>query len=92
MWSGVAAHELMHALGFVHEQSRSDRDNYVTIVWKNIMAGRDEWPHERWCDGFKNDVAAFSVFLTDQLHNFRKQVTNNLNSPYDYGSLMHYGR
>lgn len=28
----------------------------------------------------------------EQRHNFRKQLTNNLNSPYDYGSLMHYGR
>ncbi|KAL7882324.1 hypothetical protein AOLI_G00091730 [Acnodon oligacanthus] len=66
MWSGVAAHEFMHALGFVHEQSRSDRDRYVTILWDNIMEG--------------------------QKHNFRKYHTNNLNTAYDYSSVMHYGR
>ncbi|KAM5221998.1 meprin A subunit beta [Ctenodactylus gundi] len=62
-------HEFLHALGFWHEQSRSDRDDYVTIVWERIQSGRE--------------------------HNFNiydDQVSDSLNVPYDYNSVMHYSK
>ncbi|KAM8725700.1 low choriolytic enzyme-like [Acanthopagrus schlegelii] len=63
---GIIQHETLHALGFYHEHTRSDRDQYIKINWDNI-----------------NPYFTF---------NFKKQDTNNLNTPYDYSSIMHYGR
>uniref|UniRef100_A0A3Q3X8Y5 Metalloendopeptidase n=1 Tax=Mola mola TaxID=94237 RepID=A0A3Q3X8Y5_MOLML len=66
LYHGIVQHEINHALGFQHEQTRSDRDYYVKINWENIDY--------------------------NMAYNFYKQDTNNLNTPYDYSSIMHYGR
>ena len=39
---GFVQHEILHALGFWHEQSRSDRDSHVTVFDRNVQLGRDE--------------------------------------------------
>jgi hypothetical protein len=46
---GSAVHEIMHTLGFWHEQSRPDRDSWIDIDLDKVQAGKthnfDKKPH-----------------------------------------------
>lgn len=39
--SGVVVHEIAHAIGMFHEQSRLDRDQFVNVHWENIEKGKE---------------------------------------------------
>ncbi|CAF3218594.1 unnamed protein product [Rotaria socialis] len=67
MISGVIQHELLHILGFFHEQSRPDRDSYVSIQWSNIQSN-----------------------MKPNFEKYTETEIDTLQTPYDYGSIMHY--
>lgn len=41
VFKSIIQHELLHALGFNHEQTRSDRDQHVRILLQNVISGME---------------------------------------------------
>ncbi|KAF3858120.1 hypothetical protein F7725_011321 [Dissostichus mawsoni] len=41
LYHHTVQHELLHALGFNHEQTRSDRDNHIRVLLQNVVSGME---------------------------------------------------
>ena len=73
----IPYHEMMHTLGFIHEQTRPDRDRFINLNPKNIKKG------------YAADFA--KIPHGDNAYFPKGTEVNAMNTPYDMGSLMHYG-
>ena len=70
--TGSAIHEIGHTAGLWHEQSREDRDDFIRIIWDNIIPdmqfnfsqhivdGDDVGPYD-YCSIMHYDAWAFSI-------------------------------
>ncbi|MEO9819106.1 MAG: Dot/Icm T4SS effector Zinc-dependent metalloprotease LegP [Paracoccaceae bacterium] len=54
---GATIHEIGHAFGLWHEQSREDRDSKIQVLWQNIQAGKEHNFNQHISDG--DDVGAY---------------------------------
>ena len=55
--TGAAIHEIGHAFGLWHEQSREDRGRFIRINWANIQAGKEHNFNQHITDG--DDLGAY---------------------------------
>jgi hypothetical protein len=68
-------HELMHALGFVHEHSRGDRDQYVQVHWENIdpkYEAQFAVVPDRWTTAYRDVAFDYSSILLYRPDTFAK--------------------
>lgn len=70
---GIAVHEICHALGLWHEQSREDRNTNVQIVWANIQAGREHNFNQHIVDG--DDIGGYD--FGSLMHYGRRAFSRN---------------
>lgn len=60
---GTVVHECLHALGFFHEHTRADRDQYITIHWDKIERGAENNFEKHDHDGVSFGVYDFGSIM-----------------------------
>ncbi|XP_062575528.1 uncharacterized protein LOC134237456 [Saccostrea cucullata] len=69
----TVVHELMHAVGQMHEQSRQDRDKYIEVFFSNLAQGQE--------DNFVNDKPTYDRTPYDVESIMQYPLTAGASSP-----------
>ena len=76
---GHAAHEIGHAVGLLHEHTRSDRDNYIQVLWKNIEDKYENnfkfYPHHNVTKDIEYDFQSIMHYPLDAFAEEKGQKT-----------------
>jgi len=80
---GTAMHELMHAIGFYHEQSRNDRDQHVKIFWNNIQNG-EKYNFDKYRTDYLGeayDLNSIMHYRNDEFGSWGRNTIQSIKNP-----------
>ena len=81
---GKSIHEVFHALGSLHEQSRPDRDEYITVNYDKIISYK---VHNFEIDS--NSLTYGTKYDYGSVMHYTSNVSNEVDLSQNFNGLLH---
>lgn len=88
---GTIIHELAHAVGLLHEHQRPNRDDYVRVIYENVVpAYRNQFTKDQGATsfGYRYDYGSIMHYSPDAFSSNRKYTM----IPYDESAIRYMGQ
>jgi len=77
-YKAIATHEMMHAMGHIHEHQRADRDKYITVFLNNVASDqRHNFALSNGVDEEKGDVQGGAYCYNSIMHYTGNSFSSN---------------